>query len=54
MKKKQPKEKQSVGIYVRLTPQEAKSLEIYCKKWKLSKAEGLRSCAAEKLFYVNH
>lgn len=54
MKKKKATEKQSEGIYVRLTPSEAKQLENYCKKWKLSKAEGLRSCAAEKLFYVNH
>ena len=54
MKKKKPSEKQSEGIYVRLTPDEAKQLKIYAKRYTLSLAEALRSAAAEKLFYVNH
>ena len=51
MKKKKATEKQSEGIYVRLTPQEAKKLKQYAKQYKLSMAESLRSAAAEKLFY---
>lgn len=51
--KKDTKDKQSVGLYVRLTPNEAKKVKAYAKKYKLSQAEALRSCAAEKLFYFN-
>lgn len=49
--KKKPQEKQSVGLYVRLTPNEAKKLRQYAKQYKLSLGEALRSCAAEKIFY---
>ena len=50
-RKKNKQDKQSVAVYVRITPNEAKKLRGYARQYKMSLAEALRSCAAEKIFY---